>query len=212
MVDRFVRSSCEISRYGCLRVPHAALAAEPREIATRFVQRAIRAAGDGRQVRLAKIDALVRSLQETVTTAATLGGCLVVPKEDNVHFYRELGREGLPECTLAPGETVLWDGRFELRAAGRLPGPVTIRALGSAGSGELADVHEVLPKRACSTVPLVWREGYPPQLPEFVAPCCNDTIVIPPDRLVSARYASAQFLFGLTGRNPHIRSTGCAND
>lgn len=79
--------------------------------------------------------------------AATLGGALVKRRGDSVFVMREpaalLGRAGtapLAPASLAPGEKILWDGRFiaENRSAAAAMlaplGPAGLAALGPAGS------------------------------------------------------------------------------
>ncbi len=211
-VNGFVNKSCTISRYGYVDVTRADLIAEPREIVIRVVQRALRAVGDARQVRLSKIEALCDGLLDHNQATTTLAGCLVVPRGETVSFFREPGRSGLPEIELNPGDCVQWDSRFELSASSELNGPVAIRALGYNAGSAVNGLLDALPREALVALPAVWRDDGLVALPHFVAPCCNDTTVIPNDRPISVRYSSAGYLFGLTGLNTHMtsRSSGSA--
>jgi tRNA(Ile)-lysidine synthase len=206
VVTGFVGKACTISRYGYVDVARAALVAEPREIVIRVVQRALRAVGDARQVRLSKIEALCDGLLGHNQVATTLAGCLVVPRGQTISFFREPGRSGLPEIVLNPGDKVLWDSRFEVFASPVLDGPVAIRALGRSACEAVKEQLETLPREALVALPAVWRDDHRAALPHFVAPCCNDTTVVPNDRPISVRYSSACYLFGLTGRDTHITS------
>ena len=83
--------------------------------------------------RLERLERLARRLLGGDGTAATLGGCRVVPKGGVVLVCRE-PRAASEVLALAPGESALWDRRFVVslgRAAG--PGPFLVRRLGLDG-------------------------------------------------------------------------------
>ena len=76
---------------------------------------------------------------------------------------REPGREPLPELSLAPGTTALWDGRFWVRVGpGFAGGPVQVRALGEASLRDLrrrrlvAAARRRVRRQLC---PSFWHEG-----------------------------------------------------
>ncbi len=87
-----------------------------------------------RMARLRNImDAVVSSKQ----CRRTLAGCVVGVGGERVDIWREAGRQGLPEITLGPGDTKIWDGRFRVALTAGTeqpdPFPVTVRALGRDG-------------------------------------------------------------------------------
>src|SRR5690606_19905995 len=88
---------------------------------------------------------------------------LITAEASVVRLEREPGREPLPELTLEPGTSTLWDGRFQV-TVGRdyTGGGVLVRALGDAGLRELRR-HRLIPegaaKRAAAAVPSFWHQG-----------------------------------------------------
>jgi tRNA(Ile)-lysidine synthase len=79
-----------------------------------------------------------------------------------VEVEREPGREPLPELTLEPGRTALWDGRFLVTIGARFAGgPVRVRALGEAGVREVRRrglVLEGTAARAAAAAPSMWHD------------------------------------------------------
>jgi tRNA(Ile)-lysidine synthase len=55
-------------------------------------------------------------LQQSPPVEATLGGARVRTQGDHVLFGREPGRRGLPSAPARAGESLVWDGRFEVEA------------------------------------------------------------------------------------------------
>jgi hypothetical protein len=90
----------------------------------------------------------------------TLARTLITAEPGVVRVERELGREPLPELTLAQGTTALWDGRFWVSVGKAYAGvPVTVRALGEAGLRDLRRRRLVAEgaSRGAATVPALWR-------------------------------------------------------
>lgn len=109
------------------------LAQLPEEIALRLVARLVRETGGASYVpRLSRLEAAVASLQAG-EGRRTLGGCVLERRGPDVLLYREVGRTGLPDIRLAPGETGIWDNRFALNLSPDAAGPVRVAALGAGG-------------------------------------------------------------------------------
>jgi tRNA(Ile)-lysidine synthase len=151
---------------GIVLIDRRALQESPEEVALRVVERAVTAAGGGERVPLAKLEAVLAGIRNAGATAPggwTLARTLIAAEPSVVRIEREPGREPLPETTVSPGTTVLWDGRFRvtLRAA-FAGGPVQVRALGEAGFRDLrrrSPGAEAAPARAAAMLPSIWHEG-----------------------------------------------------
>jgi tRNA(Ile)-lysidine synthase len=94
--------------------------------------------------------------------AATLGGCIIMRRRDDLVICRETARIR-HRLTLAPGAAALWDGRFTVRHV-RGPAPVTIAPLGRNGleSLDVSVRHRLrdarLPVDAIRGLPAAWIE------------------------------------------------------
>ncbi|MFC3067759.1 tRNA lysidine(34) synthetase TilS [Phenylobacterium soli] len=108
---------CEMDTAGVLRLPREALRAPAAEA---FVgAAALCAAGTGRPPPAARLRRLAAQLAGEAAFVATLGGARIEADEEAVRFLREPGeaaRGGLANLGAAAGETVVWDGRFEITA------------------------------------------------------------------------------------------------
>jgi hypothetical protein len=80
-----------------------------------------------------------------------------------VTLERVPGREPLPELSVAPGTTAVWDGRFRVTVAGGFAGgPVLVRALGEADLRDLrrrGHGQDGAPARAAAAVPSFRHQG-----------------------------------------------------
>ena len=87
-------------------------------------------AGTERPPRGDRLQRLVARLRSVETFAATLAGARIEAGPDGrVALCRDAGetaRGGLTALTLSPGETGVWDGRYEVRAGAD---PITVQAL-----------------------------------------------------------------------------------
>jgi tRNA(Ile)-lysidine synthase len=146
----------------------AALAAAPREIASRALQQTLLAIGGGAYPpRRARLDRLLDELRADVdhVPGRTLGGCRLVRRGGRLLVCREAGaiREVL---TPAAGLSQPWDGRFVIGATGELDG-LSVRALGAPGWQRRAALEPmaaalsapVLPAVVGPSLPAVWRNG-----------------------------------------------------
>ncbi|MEZ5907703.1 MAG: tRNA lysidine(34) synthetase TilS [Hyphomicrobiaceae bacterium] len=152
-VDAFLATEVRIDPTGLIEVDAARLAAAPEEIAVRAMQRLIAAAaGRGAPAPLGQTErTLARLLRPAAgqRVRATLAGAVVTRKGGRVTLQREPGRAGLPRLTVAPGQTVLWDGRFMVTHAAADGQPLAIGAL---GRGQAA--REAVRGRAAGGMPV----------------------------------------------------------
>lgn len=140
----------------------AAYDASPEELRVRLLGGLLGAyGGRGAPPRLSKVERLMDALARGDFAAQTLGGCIVVRKKARIEIFREPGRAGLLVLALAPGETLLWDGRFWVSAAGSRAESISVRALGDDGAalGAHASREHAMPYLAAITLPSFWRGG-----------------------------------------------------
>lgn len=113
-------AAARVEPWGEIVVPRPALRAAAAEEAARLLGLACVCAGGGARLPAAAARARLadRAAAEDAF-AATLAGARIVADGEAVRITRESGeaaRGGLAPLRLPPGETVVWDGRFELRA------------------------------------------------------------------------------------------------
>ena len=145
----------------------------PRDVAAAHLAAALLcAAGTERPPRGQRLARLVERLRSGEAFTATLSGARVEAGGD-VLICRDAGetaRGGLAPLDLAPGETGVWDGRWEITAGAA---PLTVEALkGKAGglaSNRRGDLFAV-PAPARPSLPLVRAEGADPYCPALDGP------------------------------------------
>lgn len=127
-VADFLAAAVTIHPAGFCRLDGAAYRAAPREIAERALARMLLCIGGGaygpRGDRLGRLHEALSG--GAYRSARTLGGCRVLPGPQGILICREPGAVSGP-AALEAGGSVLWDGRFRLRAGGG--GPLTVRRL-----------------------------------------------------------------------------------
>lgn len=165
--------------------------AAPAELRLRLFGRLIAAFG-GQEVppRLSKLEAFVEWLNQP-DYEATLGGCIVSRYKDQISVFREPGRVGLPELSLAPGTSAIWDRRFRVSVPSTAGQTVAVRGLGAEAYSRLRKGLDGnhLPARAAATLPSFWKGGEMvgvPQLPGLFGPRKGTGQA--PDRLCSAEF------------------------
>ncbi|UAL11330.1 tRNA lysidine(34) synthetase TilS [Caulobacter segnis] len=145
----------------------------PRDVAAAHLAAALLcAAGTERPPRGERLERLVQRLRSGETFAATLCGARVEAGRD-VLVCRDAGetaRGGLAPLDLAPGETGVWDGRWEITAGNA---PLTVMALKGRAAGLSPDQRARLagvaaPARPAS--PLISRQGVAPVSPALDGP------------------------------------------
>lgn len=154
----------EVHPCGFFGIDRGRLAALPDEIIARVLTRAIAAAGGaGEPVPLAGVEAILADLSSTQAGAWTLARARLAATPDRLLIEREPGRDALPNISLAPGDVVVWDGRFRVSAGQGIEDPIEVRALGVDGVRELRariDIPAGLPVAVLRAVPSFWRGGH----------------------------------------------------
>lgn len=135
------------------------LAEAPAEIGLRLLAAVCRTIGGGRYPpRLERLERLHATLCEGLPARRTFAGCVLAPNPEGVLVCREAAAVEPPRA-VAPGDEVLWDGRFRLRLKGQGRGEVA--ALGAVGAGESASrLVELarsrgIPKPVLATLPAI---------------------------------------------------------
>jgi tRNA(Ile)-lysidine synthase len=164
-------------------MPLDALVEHSEEIAIRLLMRLIGAfSGEAPDPRLSEVEALADRIRATTdrawpARAATLGGCRIDWRPAGIlRVWREAGRTSLPTLQVPPGtKSAVWDRRFAITTSPDLPGPIDVRALGTAGWRTLKAEHRALaklrlPPGAAATLPACWLGGRLIAVPGLPAP------------------------------------------
>lgn len=157
--------SFEVDAGGSIRLPRDAAAAH-------LAAALLCAAGTERPPRGERLARLVERLRSGEVFAATLSGARVEAGAD-VLVCRDAGetaRGGLAALDLAPGETGVWDGRWEITAG---DAPLTVVPLKGRAAGLSPAQRARLSGVAASvrpTLPLILRSGAAPYCPTLDGP------------------------------------------
>ena len=123
---------------GFLTLDPARLAAAPEEIGRRALARCLATIGGApAPPRSDRLDRLCAEIAAGIDGGRTLAGCRVVPAAGGRLLVVREARAAAAPLPLAPGETVWWDRRFQLRLA-QGPDGLRVCALGAAGWREVA--------------------------------------------------------------------------
>lgn len=164
--DALATSAAKLEPAGYCAIERDALLAAPAETALRLLARALMAVGANpyrpRLERLERLHSALGSADNARGGRWTLAGCRISLAGGQILIWREAGRAGLPELTLGPGQSALWDGRYHVQIAAEAAGPLTVRALGEAGWRQLCAVTRekpTCPARIGRTCISFWRDG-----------------------------------------------------
>jgi tRNA(Ile)-lysidine synthase len=136
--------------------------ANPPELRVRLMIRAMTAMGQPvSRPPLAQIEEIVVALNEADVPARTLHGAMVQATAEKITVFREPGRDGLPVIDLLPGQSAIWDGRFQVAVTLEATASVRVRALTANEWSALRtgfDMHPAqMPAHAARTLPSFWR-------------------------------------------------------
>ncbi len=105
-----------IDSFGVVRIAADFFATAEEEVALRVLRRALAwAGGDSRAAGLRQVEQLHRRLCESGPIKETLSGAVIYNTGPSVMLFREARRIPQIGLTLSPGETAIWDRRFEIR-------------------------------------------------------------------------------------------------
>jgi len=135
----------------------------PSDLLERILNAVVATVGGARYpARRKGIARLSAWLGGTPRRAHTLGGCRFVHWRDRVLVMREHARAANPR-RLAPGQRIIWDGRFEVILPAERSGPLTIGYLGPAGAAQLHRLgvqqgQRLMPRLLLPILPAAWDE------------------------------------------------------
>ena len=114
--------------------------------------------GASKPAQLSEIEDMANRLARAPRMRAALGGAVVSAGTRFVRIWREHGRIGAPNLTLAAGSGALWDQRFWVTVSANAPGAVDVRPLGVAGALSIKGEKRVLnsPTQAIEALPAFW--------------------------------------------------------
>ena len=149
---------------------------------------------------LAEVEALAGRLARDQTMQATLGGAVVSANPQSIRIWREVGRIGDGEVSLAPGTRTLWDERFWVSALDGAAGPVDVRPLGHRGLARVRNEAQDRPHLwtgspadALAALPSFWDGGTLLAVPPLLAGETPNGAAGPPENpmfLAVPRYGS----------------------
>lgn len=143
---------------GVLHLPLDSFRTLSPEIGIRTLGEMVDWAGSGkRRFALGKIEELHAELTGTSTFAGrVLFGAAVELYQGDILIFREIGRQGLPSFNLGPGETKIWDHRFEISLQNEASSvTVSPAVLGRKDLGRLWPDAPDLPMRSVQSAPMV---------------------------------------------------------
>lgn len=130
--NRLLAQAVMLHPAGFARIDPAAFAAWPDSVSFGALSRVILAVGGlVYPPRTARLDRLHAALHEGLARPRTLGGCRIVPRDGAWLIVREPGRT--PCMPVEPGQSLVYDGRFEVAVRPDAPAGLEIAPLGQAG-------------------------------------------------------------------------------
>jgi tRNA(Ile)-lysidine synthase len=147
--------------------PHGVIQLRRDVAAAHLAAACLCAAGTERPPRGERLERLVARLRSGAAFTATLAGARIEAAGDSVRVCRDAGetaRGGLAVLTLSPGETGVWDGRYEITAGGA---PITVRPLKGLAAGLPRDQRQAL-----KAVPAAARPALPAVIDTTGAATC----------------------------------------
>jgi tRNA(Ile)-lysidine synthase len=169
---------------GYILLDPAPLRDAPAEVSLRALARCLVTVGGGgygpRRERLERLHAAIRA--GALGGGATLAGCRVLPRRGALLICREASAAAAA-APIAPGNSVLWDGRFAIRLSKGSESRLVVRRLGTIGWTALAARHPALrrspiPPAVRPSLPALWAGSRVVAVPHLD--------IAPPDRHIRA--------------------------
>ncbi len=156
-----IAAAVAVDEFAVARLDADGFRAAPSAVRDRVAVRLLMAIGDGdyppRFDRLAALTGAMTAAPGAGRFKRTLAGCVIERRDGAFVIYRELGRDGPAAVAVRPGATVVWDGRFRIRAGRSAPAGLTVAALGE--DGRRAIGRGPAPRGALAALPAVSRRG-----------------------------------------------------
>jgi tRNA(Ile)-lysidine synthase len=178
-VEQFLDQHLVVLPLGQAEIKRAALDAAPAEISLRAFSKFLPLIGGQEEPpRLVKLERLL-DLLPLPRWETTLGGCVILGSPEAIQVFREVGRMKNVQYVLKPGETIIFDRRFQLSLGAEAAADVKVKALGAKGweiyakaareAGEAKGV-KMPPRLPALATPALWdgeRLIGAPLLPDF---------------------------------------------
>jgi tRNA(Ile)-lysidine synthase len=155
--DDLAARAVRVDPAGHCTIDRAEIAGSLQDTRLRLLSRCLTAiGGQTYRPRMTRLQNIMDAIVSTGECRRTLAGCVVGVGDERIDIWREPGRRGLPEITLGPGDTKIWDGRFrvDLEDTAGQPDchPVTVRALGRDGLRIARDQADISGSREQTTL------------------------------------------------------------
>jgi tRNA(Ile)-lysidine synthase len=151
--------ACRVTPWGGFEIDRARLTAAPPDAALRLLQIAVACASGGEGLaRPGRARSLLARLKAGERFAAVLAGTRVEAAEGLLRLHREAGearRGGLEPLILAPGQTGVWDGRFEAFTQGAGMQVRALRGLAARLPRDQAAALKAIPASARPSLPIL---------------------------------------------------------
>ena len=157
----------ELLQYGVFEWSREALERYGHEVAIRCLRQIVKVVGGSHeQPNLSQTEALYDQLRCESFRGWTLHGARLVRErngaQDKTLIFRETGRNGLATTDLAPGDFILWDGRFLVHTLVDLPENLRLGPLGPEDLEQLEmfrprNISTALANQIALTLPAVWQ-------------------------------------------------------
>ena len=195
-VDTLMGTHVERHGAGPCRFKVAALAGLPEEIVLRLFARLVRESSGATYVpRLSALEAAVTDLlsggePDQARIKRTLGHCVLQRRGDTILICREFGRQPPRAIDLAPGESRIWDHRYEFALGVAASQAVRVGALGEGGLRRAGlDPSTGWPRSLFESAPAVHAGGKLVALPGFILPGCDEWPLVLQTRRIAAKSA-----------------------
>ena len=167
----FLKTHAGIDAFGCIAIDRDALLQQPRAIALRVLSLSLQSIhAEDYAPAHASLSLLLDFLKaEKIGAYRTLNGCMIGTRKNRVTMFREYAAI-TDTCLIRPGETVLWDGRWQVTLSPDFGAPdfpagsYEIRTLGYPPQKKLDAWapglrRKVQQGRVRSTLPAIWAQG-----------------------------------------------------
>ena len=158
--DRLLAEAVTVDPAGFAWLQPDAFGAAPEEAARRALGRILAVLGGSvYPPRGASLDRLLTRLRGGAAKGATLAGCRVAPRRGNLLIARE--PRTLPSLPIRAGESLCWDGRFEIGLrGGAAPGVPDLR-VGPLGRDGWQEISRSVGRTEAARIPPLARPALP---------------------------------------------------
>lgn len=140
-VGRFFRDGVAVDAFAVVHFDVGRFVVLPEPVRRRALARLVIAIGGGDYApRSDRLNALDAALAGNAPWKRTLAGTVVEGRGGRLVLYRESGRGELSSIAIAPGTSVIWDGRYSVALRPGAPAGLVVGPLGESGRREVGAV------------------------------------------------------------------------